>query len=76
MSVDNLGETVRYYCAQWNDTRAGWIDLPENASMKKIEVVRFAESFAFEYRVQMRVIRKPKGWNPAGKFNTLPRRYW
>jgi len=57
----------RYYVAQYSDNRAGWVDMPQTASFKNLEVVKAAEEIANRHMVVARVIQKPKGWEPEGE---------
>jgi hypothetical protein len=55
----------RFYIVQWYHNRQGWIDVVPLATLKQKQAIRDAEDFCANHRVQTRVTRKPKGWEPG-----------
>ena len=59
---------ARYYVAQVNYDRAGWMDLQGSASQSKKFADDFAEFIAHAYTRHTRTLRKPHGWEPKGEY--------
>lgn len=59
---------ARYYIAQVSNARSGWTDIQDSASMQKKFSDGVAETFAQQTLKATRVIRKPHGWVPDGKY--------
>lgn len=63
---------TRYYCPQYLDAAAGWVDIEPLASKSKKEADDAAEAVAHERTVTTRAVRKPKGWEPNREKKAAP----